>query len=191
MKRIDRKYLFLFSYIAIFCVALLRVGLDHPYNFVPIFAALLFFAANRPAREFVFPLLALIGVDIFLTTHQYGYSLTMGAAVTWIWYLAVLVLGSGLLRNAPGWRRVAATSLLASVSFFLVSNVTVWAEWNMYPHTLGGLGACYLSALPFFRNSLCSELFCSLLLFGLASSLNLQQDATAESTPTNSPLLSR
>ena len=50
--------------------------------------------------------------------------------------------------------------------FFLVSNFAVWAEWQMYPRTLAGLGACYVAALPFFRSSLTSELCFSLLCFG-------------------------
>jgi hypothetical protein len=59
-------------------------------------------------------------------------------------------------------------SLTSSVSFFLTSNFAVWAAWGMYPKTLGGLGLCYIAALPFFRNSIFTELACSLLIFALA-----------------------
>jgi hypothetical protein len=38
----------------------------------------------------------------------------------------------------------------------------------MYPKTLSGLAACYVAALPFFRNNIVAELICSSLLFGLA-----------------------
>jgi len=38
----------------------------------------------------------------------------------------------------------------------------------MYPKTLSGLAACYVAALPFFRNSLVAEMLTSSLLFGLA-----------------------
>jgi hypothetical protein len=53
------------------------------------------------------------------------------------------------------------------VSFFVVSNFTVWAEWGMYPKSLAGLGACYFAALPFFRNSIVSETACCLLILGV------------------------
>ena len=36
----------------------------NPYNVVPVFSCLLFFAALRPAREFVFPPAVLVGEDI-------------------------------------------------------------------------------------------------------------------------------
>jgi len=168
MKWFERKHLTVLPYILIAGVALLRLTVSHPYNFIPIFACLLFFAANRPVREFVIPLSTLIGVDIFLTTHRYGYPLTSDHVVTWAWYLAALILGAAMLGNALSSRRVAGTSLLTAVSFFVVSNFTVWAEWGMYPKTLSGLGACYVAALPFFRNSVISELAVSLLLFGLS-----------------------
>jgi hypothetical protein len=167
MKDIGSKYLMVLSYLLILGVALLRVELINPHNVVPIFACLLFFAAMRPGREWILPLCALVGVDIFITTHRYGQALTYDAAMTWAWYLIAMLLGSGVLRRSHSWQRVAGCSFLASVSFFLASNFSVWATWQMYPRTLDGLWACYVAALPFFRNSLTSELCFSLLLFGL------------------------
>ena len=37
----------------------------------------------------------------------------------------------------------------------------------MYPHTLAGLGACYVAALPFYRNDLVSTALTAGALFGL------------------------
>lgn len=169
MKRFEGKRLLFLPYILIAIAALLRIGPTHSYNVVPIFSCLLFFAAWRPAKEFALPLSVLIGVDIFMTTHRYGYPITSDAVVIWAWYLVAMVLGAGLLRSSQSWGRVAGCSLLASVSYFLASNFAVWAVWQMYPKTLPGLGACYIAALPFFRNSLTSELCFSLLLFDLAN----------------------
>ena len=81
--------------------------------------------------------------------------------------MIVMLLGAGMLRNSVSSRRVIGASLLASVSFFLGSNYTVWAEWNMYPKTFDGLGTSYFAALPFFRNSVISEIVFSLLIFGI------------------------
>lgn len=168
MRRLATGNSILVPYLLIVAAALLRLAVNHPYNFVPVFSCLLFFGACRPWREFATPLLALIGVDIFLTTHQYGFVLTSGHAVTWIWYLGAMALGGAVLGNSISTRRVLGSSLLASVSFFVASNFTVWAEWGMYPKTLSGLGACYVAALPFFRNSIISETVFSVLIFTLA-----------------------
>ena len=37
----------------------------------------------------------------------------------------------------------------------------------MYPHTLGGLGACYVAALPFYRNDLISTAVVVGVAFGV------------------------
>lgn len=168
MKGYASRYSIVLPYLLVFGVCLLRLEVSHPANFIPIFSCLLFFAAHRPAREFAAPLIALIGVDIYLTTQRYGYPLTSGHGVTWLCYLAVLFMGAEILKNSLSTSRAIGTSLLASVGFFVVSNFTVWAEWGMYPKTFAGLQACYFAALPFFRNSAISESVCSLLLFGLS-----------------------
>jgi hypothetical protein len=149
-------------------VAVARLGFSHAYNLVPILAVLMFFGACRPAREFGIAVLGLIGLDIFITTHHYGFRLAPDQALTWAWYLVAVNLGAVALSKTISTRRIIGSSLFASVSFFVVSNFGVWFEWNMYPKTLSGLGACYAAALPFFRNSLLAELGCSVLLFGLA-----------------------
>ena len=59
MKRLESRNLFVLPYLLVFGAALLRLTVSHPYNFVPVFACLLFFGANRPKREFAIPLLAL------------------------------------------------------------------------------------------------------------------------------------
>jgi len=79
-----------------------------------------------------------------------------------------MFLGGAIAGNSISTWRVLGSSLLASVFFFVASNLTVWAEWGMYPKMLSGLAACYYAALPFFRNSITSETIFSLLIFTLA-----------------------
>ncbi len=168
MKRLVIGRIIWLPYFFIFAVIFLRLFVDHPYNFIPIFSCLLFFGACRPARECALPVLALVGVDAFLTTHQYGFALSTGHMVTWIWYLFAVTLGAAALGKSISVSRVLGSSLLASGSFFVASNFTVWAEWAMYPRTMAGLNACYVAALPFFRNSIVSETVFSLGIFLLA-----------------------
>jgi hypothetical protein len=168
MKRIESNNWIALPYLLILVAAFLRLTVSHPYNFIPVFSCILFFGANRPKREFPIPLLALIGVDVFLTAHRYGYAVTGDQAVTWIWYLVVMILGAAVLGTTVSIPRVMGASLLASVSFFLASNFAVWAAWGMYPKTWSGLGVCYIAALPFFRNGIVSEVVFSLLIFTVA-----------------------
>ena len=98
----------------------------------------------------------------------YAYPLSADHLVTWLWYAAVLLLG-GKLKDNAGSLRVGGAALVASVSFFLVSNFAVWAVWEMYPKTLAGLAACYVAALPFFRHSVAGDLFFTAVFFGIGA----------------------
>lgn len=50
--------------------------------------------------------------------------------------------------------------ILGSIFFFLISNFGVWTG-GWYPHTLSGLTACFIAALPFFQYTILSDLvFC-------------------------------
>jgi hypothetical protein len=64
---------------------------------------------------------------------------------------------------------VISASLTASLSFYAVSNFAVWAVWNLYPKTLAGLAECYTMAIPFFRNTMASDLLFAGAFFGLAA----------------------
>jgi hypothetical protein len=141
-------------------VAVLSRVLPHAgwWNFTAVTGGLLYFGARRPWREMFAPLAALIATDCFLTIAVYHYSFRwQGYMITWMWYLAAMVLGSILLRKQTTFARGAAGALLGPTSFFLVSNYGVWASgFNAYPHTLAGLGACLLAGVPFYRNDLAS-----------------------------------
>ena len=71
-----------------------------------------------------------------------------------------------LLRQRQGVKPVAWAVLAASVLFFLLTNLGVWAVSGLYPKTLQGLMACYTAAIPFFRSTLIGNIFYSTLLFG-------------------------
>jgi len=167
MKRVETTLSTILPYLLILAVAVLRLAVAHPGNFVPLFSCVLFFGAMRTRREFAFPLLVLMAVDVLLTTRQYGYVLTADHAITWIWYAAVMLLGAMVVGAKASPVRGAAVALLAAAGFFAVSNFAVWVMWQMYPHTAAGLVACYAAAVPFFRNSMIAEGSASLLLFAL------------------------
>ena len=147
-------------------VAVLMRFLPHQLNFTPVAASLLYFGARRPRRELWAPLALLAGSDLILTKLVYHYPFTADHVVTLAWYAMALALGWLLLRRNAGPLRLVGASLAASVSFFVISNFAVWAVWQMYPKTPAGLVACYVAALPFFRNSVVGDLVFTAVMFG-------------------------
>jgi hypothetical protein len=137
-------------------------------NFSAEGAALLYFGARRPWREMIAPLAALMATDYFLTVYFYHFQFQwQGYLPTWAWYVAAMVLGQILLKAKTTFVRVAAGVLLGPTSFFIISNYAVWAGSQMYPHTWAGLQACFIAAIPFYRNDLVSTAIVAGLAFGV------------------------
>jgi hypothetical protein len=149
-----------------------------PFSFTPVIAALLYFGARRPRRQMWIPVAMLAASDVYLTRVTYGYPLTADHFVTWGFYAAAILLGGALIKGFSPLR-IGATTLLGSVSFFLVSNFAVWMVWQMYPKTFTGLMTCYAAGLPFFRTAVLSDLVFSAAFFGIG---HLVSERTAESS---------
>jgi hypothetical protein len=144
---------------AIVAAAALRL-VPHPPNFTPIGAMALFSGAylGRKWLALAAPLGAMLLSDAIIGFYS-GF---------WVTYLAValiVLLGAlALTRKTP--LRIGVAAVTSSLLFFLVSNFGVWAGSGMYPHTLNGLAACYVAAIPFFQNTLAGDLFYATFLFG-------------------------
>jgi hypothetical protein len=150
------------------------------FNFTAVGGSLLYFGARRPMRQAAWALLPFMAMDFYLTTRVYGMAFhAQDYLVTWLWDAAALVLGSLLLKQRTNVLRVVTGSLLASTAFFVVSNYAVWAGSLMYPHTLGGLGACFAAGLPFYRNDLVSTLLVTGVAFGAEALVRRSRQAHA------------
>jgi hypothetical protein len=137
----------------------------HAWHFTPLAASLLYFGARGSRRQMWIPVVLFAATDVVLTKYIYSYPLSWDYLVTWAWYAAILWLGTSLRENSGFWRVVGA-ALASSVSFFLISNFTVWVgSSGMYPKTLPGLVMCYTAGIPFFRGTLESDLFFSIAMF--------------------------
>ena len=159
------------TYIKFIPVLLILIGvlmrlLPHPANFAPITALAFFGAVYLPKRYgFILPIVAIFVSDLFLGF----YGITM-----------LFVYGSFLLSGLIGFAirkhtsflSVVGGSLLASISFFLITNFGVWvSQSSAYPKTFEGLMLCYMAGVPFFRNTLIGDLFFSGVFFGGYESL--------------------
>ena len=152
--------------------------MPHPWAFTPVAGALLFFGARSSRRNLWIPLALLAVSDVILTKVVYSYVFSWDHFVTWVWYAAILWLGTRLGKDAKPLPIIGA-ALASSVSFFVISNFAVWACWNdMYPRTWNGLMTCYAAGLPFFRPAVEGDLLFTVAMFAtpvvLASLSNLR-----------------
>lgn len=134
----------------------------HPWNLTSVTAMALFGGAYFTDRRWAFaaPLLALLLSDMVLGFYPH-------MEVPYLAFTITVCIGLGLQKRRTA-ARIAGAALLSSVVFFVVTN---FGEWLLrvelpYPKTVDGLIACYVSALPFFGNSLLGDAIYTLLLFG-------------------------
>jgi hypothetical protein len=150
-------------------VAAALVGLDvfmrvvpHAWHFTPVIASALFAAAvfRVGALSLAVPLVALGISDWLMGFYNWQVMIVVYAASM---LPAVLMLIVGRLRSPVILVALAAGS---SLVFFLATNFAVWAFDALYTRDLMGLSACYLAALPFFKNTVAGDLFWTCVLFG-------------------------
>jgi hypothetical protein len=134
--------------------------LPHPPNLTSVTALALFGGAYFANRwlAFALPLLAMLGSDLILGFYP-------GMEVQYLSFAVVICIGLSL-RQRRSFARITAAAVASSVVFFVLTNFGVWALQTMYPKTLAGLAACFVAAIPFFRNMLLGDLFYTAVLFG-------------------------
>jgi hypothetical protein len=136
-------------------------------GFTAVGGGLLFFGARRSRWQIAIAVLALMATDYYLTIYTYGYAFHASAyLVTWAWYAGICMLGRAMLADKPSALRVGGAVVVSATSFFVLSNFVFWTG-GMYGHTLAGLGACYVAALPFYANDVMSTAITAGALFGL------------------------
>jgi uncharacterized membrane protein len=134
--------------------------IPHPGNFSPLASLALFGGASFASRRaaFVVPLLGLFLSDLVL-----GFYSIM--PVVYGSFALIVCLGFWV-RQRRSVSRIIGATLAGSLSFYVLTNLGVWAFGSFYPKTWLGLWDCYVAAIPYFRNTVASGLLYSALLFG-------------------------
>jgi hypothetical protein len=163
--------------IALIAVAALSRILNHEmqwYNLAPVGALGLFCGSVLKDKRyaFLFAIMAQLIGDIYIglfTTWQGFYGIEQFC----VYGALVLVTLLGTKLRQPKAISVFGFSIAASVVFFAVSNLGVWLSIEFgkidlyhYGHGFTGLVNTYLAAIPFFKNTLVSDMVGSIVLFG-------------------------
>ena len=143
-------------------------------NFAPVAALALFagyFFTSRILAIMV-PVLVMLASDCILGSYNPGLMIVVYGMLT------LPVMLRGLLRQNLDFKSgrpkavvgsslgILGCSVMASIAFFLVTNLAVWYQASWYTSDVAGLWQCYLQALPFFRYTLSGDLLFTVVLFG-------------------------
>jgi len=145
-------------YAAIILLAVVARLLPHPPNFAPIGGLALFSGSHFKKKiALIIPILAMLLSDWFLGWHS---------TIIYVYFsFVVITLIGARLSQKPNFKSLALASFFSSILFFLVTNFGVWFAGGLYSKTISGLWQSYLMALPFFRNTILSDLFYTFSFF--------------------------
>ena len=134
--------------------------LPHPANFAPITAIALFGARYLPKKfAFILPIGTLLISDLFLGFY--------GPEMFFVYGSFILAGFIGLVsRNKKSLSFIPFASISSSIIFFLITNLGVWLTTTMYAKNIIGLESCFITAIPFFHNTLLSDLLYTTLFIG-------------------------
>ncbi|MFA6541457.1 MAG: DUF6580 family putative transport protein [Bacteroidota bacterium] len=134
--------------------------IPHPANVAPI-AAIALFGGVYFDKKFalIVPLAALLISDFFIGFYGeivFVYAGFILAGLVGVW-----------LKNHKSVGMIAGATMASSLIFFVITNYGSWISMpSVYERSVAGLIACYIAAIPFFRNSLAGDLVYVALLFG-------------------------
>lgn len=163
-----KNYIQLLVALLLIAIAVVSRTLLHLPNFAALAAVGLFagfYFRNKVA--FIIPIVAVLISDFFIGFYDLG---TM-SFVYLAWMLPVAIgwmnISFGRLNKVfTNILTVGAKSLLASFSFYLVSNLGVWMFSGMYVLNFTGLIECYTLAIPFLRATFLGDVLFSGVIFG-------------------------
>ena len=158
----------------------------HLYNFNAVMAAGLFAGAYLGTRRMgiIIPLIAMLATDIALGFYDWRLMAFVYGALA-----AAFFIGRFYSQNRTLPRFVGSV-LGGSALFFILTNGAVWllAVDAIYPKTLSGLVDCYAAGLPFYRNTMLSDLLWSTVLFGSYELFQLKNPRRANGSVASIPL---
>lgn len=152
----------------------------HAPNFAPITATALFGGVYLSKRaSLIIPLATLLLSDYLLlyvnpfSSQPFNFSYIHPLSSLWYDSTVIAVYGSFLisgliglyLRRHKSFSNIVASSLFASIQFFLITNAAVWLAGS-YDRSILGLWQSYVAGVPFFKGTLLGDLFYTGLFFG-------------------------
>jgi hypothetical protein len=132
------------------------------WNVTPMAAVALASGAifGRPAMAASVPLAAIMMSNLALPAYgSWPMAMVVFGATAWPVLLGHVV-------RSGRWTAILGGSLASSLVFFLTTNFACWALADMYPHTVSGLGECFVAALPFYRWMPVGDLVWTVVIFG-------------------------
>jgi hypothetical protein len=148
--------------------------LPHWHNFTAVGATGLFGAYyfRKQIWSYVIPIAAMWISDLLL--NNWIYTAYMDGFVwfnetmlyVYVGFIAIVVIGQLIISKMTS-SRILIASIAASVVFFLFSNFSSFLANPIFPKSGDGLLMAYAAGIPFFWNTLLSNILYTVFIFGV------------------------
>ena len=138
-----------FLVLGIIVIGIITRFIPHPPNFTPILSfALLSGVYSKNNLGIFIPISIMLFSDMVLGSH---------GAIIWVYssLFVVYLIGYYFIKNIS-FKNVLLGAIAGSFIFFILTNLGVW--FIGYPKNIEGLIACYVAAIPFYKNTLLSAI---------------------------------
>ena len=115
------------------------------------------------------PMLALLVSDAILGFHS-SMVFVYGA-------VALIVIGSHFWLKRLSIVSITLAAFISAIAFFMVTNFGAWLSHDMYAHNASGLAQAYIAGIPFFKNTLISNLLFTAIGFYASQKIPSKQFA--------------
>ena len=150
--------------IGIFLVLAVSRFIPHPPNFTSLIALSFYVPIFFGIKFIPIVLFSFFITDLFIGFHN----------ITFFTWGSVLIIGmlSKFFYKTLIFRVSGACT--GALIFFIITNFGVWS-FGSYGHTLEGIIACYVAAIPFFANTVISTILFSLIFEAISRFLSLKK----------------
>jgi len=151
------------------CLGAIYRLIPHPHNFTPVAAMALIggLYVSKKYLAYLVPIMVLFISDLVLNnTVNRVFIEDQTGFIFWAPYmlytysaiLATVLIGV-FMTNSSISGKILGGSLASAVMFFVISNFGTWLSSGIYSKDLSGLFTCFAAGIPFFGNTLLSNLF--------------------------------
>jgi hypothetical protein len=133
----------------------------HAPNFTPVGGVSLFAGGRLSGwKAYLLPLVLMLVTDPLVGGYSFATPFVYASFLIYVW------IGSRV-RATQSPLAIGGAALAGSVQFFLITNFAMWLKpVSLYTHNAAGLMACYVAAIPYYRNTVLADLFYSAALYG-------------------------
>lgn len=143
--------------VTLLAIATLGRLVPHPPNFTPVGAIALYAGARLSKVQAIALVLATMLLSDWLLAEMTGAPSSRAVSLVVYLSLAAVVFVGRWFQTRPGRSRFVIAILGTSTLFFLTTNLAVWLFETLYSKSIEGLLACYVAAIPFYRNQLLGD----------------------------------